>query len=77
MIWVLRKYINSYQVPNNAPDMKPRWMIKLPEPMRQSAIQNMTCEEPPCVSKFIVILILFLNLSKNNKIILFLSEITS
>lgn len=36
------------EVPNNAPDMKPRWMIKLPEPMRQSAIQNMTCEEPPC-----------------------------
>merc|ERR1712226_852913 len=36
------------EVPNNAPDMKPRWMIKLPEPMRQSAIQNLTCEEPPC-----------------------------
>ena len=65
MIWAFRKYVNSYtQVPNNAPDMKPRWMIKLPDPMRQSAIQNLTCEEPPCVSRFSIIFIVFPNLSK-------------
>ena len=29
--------------------MKPRWMIKLPEPMRESEIHSLTCDEPPCV----------------------------
>ena len=27
-----------YQVPTNAPDLKPRWMIKLPVPIRRSEI---------------------------------------